>query len=222
MESTSVTRGVISRKGEEKVPAPQGSGGRTYQTKHEEAWREVSRGAANPAGSLARVRGAAGAAGTRPGQGGACLGTLLCCPGVPRSRSKWRVLISPAEKVVVVVCLTRIWQGGLGRASVFTCVLCARSVCVVVPSPTEHPVRDLAPPPSSGSLIFQSGRPLAAPPRPPGPELEACAVEDAAEGPRGLGRLHTPGSLRSWRGTGGGSVGGRAPVRFPARDGGTG
>lgn len=100
--------------------------------------------------------------------------------------------------------------------------VCAHSVCVVVPSPTEHPVRDLAPPPSSGSLIFQSGRPLAAPPRPPGPELEACAVEDAAEGPRGLGRLHTPGSLRSWCGTGGGSVGGRAPVRFPARDGGTG
>lgn len=79
------------------------------------------------------MRGAAGAAGTRPGQGGACLGTLLCCPGVPRSRSKWRVLISPAEKVVVVVCLTRIWQGGLGRASVFTCVLCAAHVaCVCV------------------------------------------------------------------------------------------
>lgn len=128
-----MTRGVISRKGEEKVPAPQGSGGRTDQTKHDEAWREVSRGAANPAGSLARVRGAAGAAGTRPGQGGACLGTLLCCPGVPRSRSKWRVLISPAEKVVVVVCLTRIWQGGLSRASVFTCVLCAAHVaCVCV------------------------------------------------------------------------------------------
>lgn len=199
-----MTRGVISRKGEEKVPAPQGSGGRTDQTKHDEAWREVSRGAANPTGSLARVRGAAGAAGTRPGQGGACLGTLLCCPGVPRSRSKWRVLISPAEKVVVVVCLTRIWQGGLGRASVFTCVLCARSVCVVVPSPTEHPVRDLAPPPSSGSLIFQSGRPLAAPPRPPGPELEACAVEDALRVPGGWAGSTHPGAFGAGAGRGAG------------------
>lgn len=219
-----MTRGVISRKGEEKVPAPQGSGGRTDQTKHDEAWREVSRGAANPAGSLARVRGAAGAAGTRPGQGGACLGTLLCCPGVPRSRSKWRVLISPAEKVVVVVCLTRIWQGGLGRASVFTCVcVCALRVCGRA-VPHRTPCKGSCSTPLVRFTDLSEWTPLGhpAPPRPPGPELEACAVEDAAEGPRGLGRLHTPGSLRSWRGTGGGSVGGRAPVRFPARDGGTG
>lgn len=100
------------------------------------------------------AEGAAGADGTRPGRGGACLGTLPRHPGVPRSRSKWWVLISPAEKVIVVLCLTRICQGDLSKASenvccvlrmLYTCV-CALCVCVFVLSPTEHPLKGPAPP----------------------------------------------------------------------------
>lgn len=150
MESPPVTRGVISRRGEEEVPAPQGSGGRTDQMKHDEPWRGVSRGAVNPTGEPSSH-----AAGCRSSESRRDPSGVPTLPswGPPLQKQVAGSDKPSREEVVVVLCLTRICQGDLSRARVclraccvlrmlYTCacvrVLC---VCVFMPSPTDHPLR---------------------------------------------------------------------------------
>lgn len=134
MESPPVTRGVISRRGGEEVPAPQGSRGRTDQMKHDEPWREVSGGAVNPTGEPSSH--AAGCRSSESRRDPSGVPTLPSWGPPLQKQVAGSDKPSREEKVVVVLCLTRICQGDLSRARVclracWCCACCTRvRVCV--------------------------------------------------------------------------------------------